>query len=82
MVMMVGLDVSWRMTFCSVTGTFRIRRLGLGSPCFLATFVKPLSGPLGAATWAVTCAQELVAKAVVVGVGAGMPCSWVIVCWR
>lgn len=74
MVVIIGLDSSWRMTFCSDAEDFRDRSLSLGSFHFLKTVVNPLYG--GAVIAHVVEAATLVA-----GDGAGVPWSWVIACY-
>lgn len=69
MVVVVGLDSSCRMTFCSAAGNCCDRSLGLGSFHFLVTVVNPLSGPLRAATMV----QEVGVGARPGGVGVGFP---------
>lgn len=49
-VVIVALEFSWRIDFCSSAGNVRVSSLSLSSLCFLVTMAKMLSGPLGAAT--------------------------------
>lgn len=72
----VSLVFVWRINFCSAAGNFWERTLYLRSFFFLVTVVMALSDPLDA----VTATQLLGSELVVVGAGAGLPCSWVVAC--
>lgn len=74
----VSLAFVWMIMFCSEATNLRERSLGYGTFLFLVTVVKALSGPLGAAT----ASLEVPAEMVVVGVGACLPCSFVIASCR
>lgn len=66
------------MTFCSAAENFQVKILGFELFRFLVTVKKPVFSSLGAAT----CAQDVGVGAEVAGASTGVPCDWVIACWR